>query len=506
MKQLYLYIRLASVLLLLSACAQDNMPGLDEESATGASDDILTIHTVEQTGFRANQSTRSSYTGYAIKFENDDKLGLILIDDNEQIGNVPFSYTEAGGWVGGDDAYYTSAISKIIAYYPYNESLPTNVASLEALKNTVEIKADQSSLDDFKQMDLLVCEIANPTPELDINFEHAFSLIELSAKSVVTVGDHDFEYNMDMSDVGLSIGDDTYTVTTLNGAYVCLVKDGLQLTQNGFRYFYTLSDEVSAKTINTSIFVAPGMQYTFPCTASSGESDERTVAAGDFYCVSKANSNQVVIIPSNAATIPDELTCKGVVFHVMEDGEFEDFKSMNELREQLSGYKEKHGLVVSLKKGQLFGTGSSVDIGNALKEIDEIYYTSKEVCNGYKLTQGLLALTSDEISFTALTNHTEGIPNATSWYIPSFKELTYLIKGEDAALEDASTSGKERVDKSLKKIEGADELRGTIPSITFYNESPNSDSHGLRLMTDGIENNWHGNPGGEDVFYPICAF
>ena len=62
MKQLYLYIRLASVLLLLSACAQDNMPGLDEESATGASDDILIIHTVEQTGFRANQSTRSSYT------------------------------------------------------------------------------------------------------------------------------------------------------------------------------------------------------------------------------------------------------------------------------------------------------------------------------------------------------------------------------------------------------------------------------------------------------------
>ena len=54
MKQLYLYIRLASVLLLLSACAQDNMPGLDEESATGASDDILIIHTVEQTGFRAN--------------------------------------------------------------------------------------------------------------------------------------------------------------------------------------------------------------------------------------------------------------------------------------------------------------------------------------------------------------------------------------------------------------------------------------------------------------------
>lgn len=499
MKQLYLYIRLASVLLLLSACAQDNVPGLDEESATGASDDILTIHTVEQTGFRANQSTRSSYTGYAIKFENDDKLGLILIDDNEQIGNVPFSYTEAGGWVGGDDAYYTSAISKIIAYYPYNESLPTNVASLEALKNTVEIKADQSSLDDFKQMDLLVCEIANPTPELDINFEHAFSLIELSAESVVDVDGEEFTYNVEMSDVGLSIGDAMYTPATLNGTYVCLIKDGVQLEQNEFRYFYTISGNVSAKTISNTTSMVSGTQYTFPCTIPSAGGDEETVAAGDFYCVSDATNN-VVIIPGSAAAIPAGLTCKGVVFHILDD-DFNAFKEMNDLDgETLDGYKNKHGLVVSLKKGQNFGSGDVNAIEAALQAIDSDNYTSMDVSNGYKATQGLLA-PSEGVSFTALANHKESIPNATSWYAPSFNELKYLIKGEDAASEEASTSGQERINKSLKKI-GADELSGAIPSVTFYNGTV--DGHGLCLMEAGTEKDWHGVPG--EVFYPICAF
>ena len=81
------------------------------------------------------------------------------------------------------------------------------------------------------------------------------------------------------------------------------------------------------------------------------------------------------------------------------------------------------------------------------------------------------------------------------------KILKYLIKGEDAASEEASTSGQERINKSLKKI-GADELSGAIPSVTFYNGTV--DGHGLCLMEAGTEKDWHGVPG--EVFYPICAF
>ena len=223
------------------------------------------------------------------------------------------------------------------------------------------------------------------------------------------------------------------------------------------------------------------------------------MAAGDFYCVSDATNN-VVIIPGSAAAIPAGLTCKGVVFHILDD-DFNAFKEMNDLDgEALDGYKNKHGLVVSLKKGQNFGSGDVNAIEAALQAIDSDNYTSMDVSNGYKATQGLLA-PSEGVSFTALANHKESIPNATSWYAPSFNELKYLIKGEDAASEEASTSGQERINKSLKKI-GADELSGAIPSVTFYNGTV--DGHGLCLMEAGTEKDWHGVPG--EVFYPICAF
>lgn len=109
-----------------------------------------------------------------------------------------------------------------------------------------------------------------------------FSLIELSAESVVDVDGEEFTYNVEMSDVGLSIGDAMYTPATLNGTYVCLIKDGVQLEQNEFRYFYTISGNVSAKTISSTTSMVSGTQYTFPCTIPSAGGDEETVAAGDF--------------------------------------------------------------------------------------------------------------------------------------------------------------------------------------------------------------------------------
>ena len=78
----------------------------------------------------------------------------------------------------------------------------------------------------------------------------------------------------------------------------------------------------------------------------------------------------MVIIPGSAAAIPAGLTCKGVVFHILDD-DFNAFKEMNDLDgEALDGYKNKHGLVVSLKKGQNFGSGDVNAIEAALQAID----------------------------------------------------------------------------------------------------------------------------------------
>lgn len=59
----------------------------------------------------------------------------------------------------------------------------------------------------------------------------------------------------------------------------------------------------------------------------------------------------MVIIPGSAAAIPAGLTCKGVVFHILDDDDFSSFKTTNGLENvTLRGYKGIHGLVVSLKK------------------------------------------------------------------------------------------------------------------------------------------------------------
>lgn len=53
--------------------------------------------------------------------------------------------------------------------------------TVEELKNTITIGADQSNQDTFKNYDLLVEEIDSPSSTLDVNLTHAFSLIEFQS-------------------------------------------------------------------------------------------------------------------------------------------------------------------------------------------------------------------------------------------------------------------------------------------------------------------------------------
>ncbi|WP_418214630.1 fimbrillin family protein [Bacteroides difficilis] len=491
MKARYLYSIIVSSILFIS-CNNDILP---EDRDNNLSANSIRIESVEQNDFEANQTTRSSYIGYATKFENGDKLGLILTNkDGKQLANIPFSYTE-NGWTNDNAQPYSSGINKIIAYYPYNEELSNEVTSLDQLKETVTIVSDQSSVEDLKRMDLLVYEIENPSANLNIQFKHAFSMIALSAISTLTVGEETFDYNVEMSNVSLSIGEAMYTLCSINGTYVCLIKDKSLLQEDEFRYFYTISDKAAVKTVNQDIITSSGKRYTFPCTVSGSE--EISPAIGDFYCVSNS-SNNIIIIPGKAASIPTGLTCKGIVFHIMKD--FGDFCTLNNLISTgYPGYNEKHGLIVSSMNGELFGmSNDNKDIVTSVfsaTSIDD--YNNTNVSNGYKLTKVLKEAAEDEssgLSFTALDNHTELLTNTTIWYAPSFNELKYMIRGIQSDV--VSTNGQEYINKQLNKI-GGTEITGNIPSITF--------NDGFYLMENGTEMGWHGIPGAE-TYRPICAF
>lgn len=495
MKYRYLYSIFALSVLFASCNNEDTDENVLSPERT------IKIASVELNGFESGSQSRASYTtDYATTFVEGDRLGLILIDaEGKQTGNVPFIYT-ASEWTNAE-VYYSPKIEKVIAYYPYNASLPTEVTTVEALENTIEIKADQST--DFVNMDLLVDEIEDVSENLDINFNHAFSLLSLSACSSVTVDEETFNFNIGMENVSLTIGDVTYTPYQTNGSNLWILKDNTSLEPELFKYTYTVSGEdKQTKTVSNTVTTASGTWYALPF-ASSGSSEETTVSVGDFYCTSIA-SGKSVIIPGNVASIPEGLTCKGIVFHTMNETEFETFKSDNGLTDNadyLTGYNGKHGWILSITAGQTFGMANDDNelVKNALTD----YLNQKDKANGYAITQVLKTKAADSssgITFNALSYHMEKASSTTTdWYTPSFHELKYLIRGSQP--ETASGDGMTYINNQLEKVSGQ-QLAGSIPSVTYINEG----GTGFCLMqADGAENGWHGIPGNE-VYRPICAF
>ena len=492
MKRFYSYIHF--VMLSLLVCASCARNELYTENTVNDDFHTLTIQHVGLKGFTSPAHTRAAYSDeYATRFEVGDKLGLILIDaDGRQIGNEAYSYQGDSGWTADKELYFSSKVAKVIAYFPYNENLPKDITTLEALRETVDLKADQHSEDELKKMDLLTDEINAPTADIEINFGHAFSLLVLSASNTLTAGDESFTYNPDLSDVSLSVGETVYTPCALNGAYLCIVKDGTMMQKNEFRYFYTADKEVYSKTVTEPITSQSGTKYTFRCPLV-GEGAVAGVNYGDFYCTSD-KSGRVVVVPGNAYAIPTGLTCQGVVFHLFTD--FEDFCRINSLNAtDYPGYESFHGLLVSPQSGESFGQGgTAANIDAAYTAAGVTDYDNTDVSNGYLLSKALKATSVP--TFTALSNHTVTVKNATSWYAPSFNELKYLVRGENVGV--ASTDGQADINARLKKIGGM-EIGGNIPSLTNK-----SGMGGLCLMQGGSEMGWHGVP--DEKFRPICAF
>lgn len=297
MKQPLLYGIVISSFLLFS-CSKEKISNNITESGDF---NVITLESVKLNDFSSDTSSRASYTqDAATVFEQDDKLGLILLDAKDnRIDHISYSYISAENRWNLDDQskYYSSKIKKIIAYFPYNSSLSNEVNTVEELKNTITIGADQSNQDTFKNYDLLVEEIDSPSSTLDVNLTHAFSLIEFQSDPMtLQANGKSYSYNVELQNVKMVIGDTDYQLCNINGTYSLLVKDGFIVPANDFRYFYSLGDDAYVKTLTTAKTTESGKKYVFPCKVD-GEY-KPSYAAGDFYCTD--NEDKVVILPGVA--------------------------------------------------------------------------------------------------------------------------------------------------------------------------------------------------------------
>lgn len=499
MKQTLLY-GLAISSCLLFSCSREEMP--NDITETG-NPNVITLESVTLNDFSSNTSSRASYTqDAATVFEQDDKLGLILLDvEGNRIDHLSYSYISAENRWNLDDQskYYSSKIKKIIAYFPYNSSLSNEVNTVEELKNTITIGADQSNQDTFKNYDLLVEEIDSPSSTLDVNLTHAFSLIEFQSDPMtLQANGKSYSYNVELQNVKMVIGDTDYQLCNINGTYSLLVKDGFIVPANDFRYFYSLGDDAYVKTLTTAKTTESGKKYVFPCKVD-GEY-KPSYAAGDFYCTD--NEDKVVILPGVATNVPEGLTCQGIVFHYIDD--FQGFATTNGITASAyPGYDGKHGLVIGFNAGNSFGTTQPT-----LDELKQLYtargilddYTSQEVMNGYAMTQAILN-GEHAWDFTALGDYVNNpLPGATPWYAPSFKELKNMVWGSNAVIP--SENGLNTIIKQLEKLGKSWGNLQSIPTLTLGNT--------LFMVMTGIteggnaDGTWDGFPG--EAFRPICAF
>lgn len=443
MKQLYLHIKLAALsMLLFSACTQDEIMN-QANMERPVTDGLLSIGSVKVDDFTENTESRVINDSKTVTFEtgtdindaNGDELGVLLIDESgKAYANVAFKFVNQNGenkWLNKTNEYYSSKIKKAIAYFPYTEIAENLPSSIEELKQ-IFLNKDVS----FEEKDLLVSETTEfHAASMDINFTHAFSMLTFSAEATTTTSKGTtITYPLQLSDVAFSIGDKLYTPELINGRYVCLT-DNETLAKDEFRYFYTANNTPYVKTVSneTPLTLEANKSYSFPCPINTGEGT--TMAAGDFYCVSSTNDD-ILILPQTAAGIPEGWTCKGIVFHIMEgsdNSEWNTFLTNNQLTEaNLPGYNGKHGLVVSLTKGQPLGikNENKADIISAYTTagIQAELYQSKETMCGYILSKAILNSNTLSSIFTALNNHqSENIANTTSWYCPSYQELKNLM-------------------------------------------------------------------------------
>ena len=325
MKQTFLYTLL--VVCLLSACQTD------DEAMTGASDksEMLSL-TVSANDFAVTgeTSTRAADNGKTTTFENGDRVGLIVLDEDDNIiaDNLPYKF-DGSNWNFDSDnsgskqpAFYAPSMYTYIVYYPYDADA-NGITSVEALKNLEVFKpqTDQSAENAYRKSDLMVWSSSEgPMKQITATLEHvrnSFSFAPaiqwtLTTNDVIrypspTVSENVFIY--DKEDKQL------FPYRAEDGSYRYILPDGYN---GNLRWYYTYNgtNYGGQRTVSTSS--TGGTRYAQVETVeTNGTYSLDQAAEGDFYCSKETDGGNIgYVVPKDAVTVLDQHRCIGIVFHV----------------------------------------------------------------------------------------------------------------------------------------------------------------------------------------------
>lgn len=301
---------------LFFSCSQEDL------AESGSDAKRAMVVKVTENGFSAVSDTDSRVidADYATVFEDEDQIGLFIIENETGKLLQNMTLTKNGANWDGTVYYYDNA--DYIAYYPYDPELK-EVASVEDIEKYFsdnKYTDDQSTEANYRNCDLMtaVVEAERLTEEsssLNLNFTHNNALVEFNIPyySYSTEADGaGYRYSVPV-DLTLNLGESTtfkpYQVAV--GKYRVIVPAGKEVSFKG-----NFMDAKSNKPVNIAATIPAadlaknaGRVYNVTYTDSPevGVVVQRAIQPGDYYY---ADGN---IVPNDFTDVPKE-NCIGVVF------------------------------------------------------------------------------------------------------------------------------------------------------------------------------------------------
>lgn len=495
----YTGISLLAALLLFSGCGKelDELPaegsGTESpESPEQTEGELLRLRVSDAGYLDADAGSRATDSGLTTTFEEGDKIGLFVVNKENEVlyANVP--YTKSGEeWTAEQNVRTKGYPVRVFAYYPYveddkiigkiNKEAQDASGFFQTYIEGLDI-SNQSTLADYRQADVMACVVKiddaeAARKELTLKMNHLMGLVMVKLPTEVTLssvnyylkGDEEFTWKVENVTLPANLSEESLTVTggiqplkeETGYRYLCKSGENNISFSGGFKTYgatksYSVSSATvssgSSKTYNVSVtpFAAPGKA-------------EYTPQPGDFYM--KDGSVLSRVTSSNKAD------CIGIVYWVPTATDPLESHKVTWLEEHSTCI---HGLVVGLKEQQSqWGTyGETTNITDS--KTDGIF-------RGYSNTKSLVSEHSGYAIVSAYNNLKSGVtlpPGKTSgWYVPSMGELKKLSQAKITVNTSLSTLGSTPFSSSRYWSSGEFSAYGalyvylTIMDVSDYNKN-----------------------------------
>lgn len=446
-RNLYMAVCLMAAAVFLPGCSKElddlesPVVGTETSGSTDETDgDVLRIQ-VSDAGYRDGKTgSRATDSGLKTIFEDGDKIGLFVVNSQNEVLYANVLYTKSGAdWTAAQNVRTKGYPVRVFAYYPYVEDTEiTGKVDATAQDASAFFKtyiegldiSNQNTPELYRKADVMACMVTVDDKEaarekLTLSMSHLLGQVVVKLPTEVTItamnyylkGDENFTWQVVLDKkLPANLSDESFTVSGIQPLkeetgyrYLCKSGDNNISFSGGFTTYeaekgYSVSNATvsagSIKTYNVSVtpFAAPGKAEYIP-------------QVGDFFMSDGA------ILPRVSDS--NKNNCIGIVYWLPTAADPLESHRPTWLAEHSTC---THGLVLGLKEERdAWGTA-----GETTGIIDS---NTDGVFRGYSNTQRLVSERPGYpivSAYNSLTGVTLPSGKTSGWYVPSEGELVKL--------------------------------------------------------------------------------